>query len=148
MSSSSQRIGALAFVISSIGLTTAVRRLARSASTATATAAAAASVPAQQNSTQGGVVANLRKEYKQRGLDDAEAPADPFQLFSSWFKDALEAKVLEPNAMVSQYKTEGIKFISIYSIVFPIHLLLYHIYLFQSFSLHNIFIVRCNLPRQ
>ncbi len=90
--SSVQRLGAsLAFVVSSWGFSLAMRRLSSStASTASAAAAAAANAN----------LSGLRMEYKQRGLEDADAPEDPYKLFGIWIKEAVEAKVVEPNAMV------------------------------------------------
>ena len=44
-------------------------------------------------------IADLRKEYTRRGLDEAAAAADPFEQFQIWFDQALGAGVPEPNAM-------------------------------------------------
>jgi pyridoxamine 5'-phosphate oxidase len=44
-------------------------------------------------------IADLRKEYTQRGLDEADASADPFEQFTTWFDQALAAGLPEPNAM-------------------------------------------------
>jgi pyridoxamine 5'-phosphate oxidase len=44
-------------------------------------------------------VADLRKEYTQHSLDEAEVAADPFAQFQAWFDDALAARLPEPNAM-------------------------------------------------
>lgn len=44
-------------------------------------------------------IADLRKEYTRRGLDEAEAGDDPFEQFRLWFDQALAAGVPEPNAM-------------------------------------------------
>jgi pyridoxamine 5'-phosphate oxidase len=44
-------------------------------------------------------VAELRQEYMRSGLSEADAPADPLQLFSAWFEDAVKAKLPLPNAM-------------------------------------------------
>lgn len=44
-------------------------------------------------------IADLRKEYTRRGLDEASAADDPFEQFQSWFDQALSAGVPEPNAM-------------------------------------------------
>ena len=44
-------------------------------------------------------IADLRKEYTRRGLDEAGAAADPFEQFQIWFDQALGAGVPEPNAM-------------------------------------------------
>jgi pyridoxamine 5'-phosphate oxidase len=45
-------------------------------------------------------LARLRTEYATTGLSDAAAPADPFDLFTQWFKDTRNAELAEPNAMV------------------------------------------------
>ena len=46
-------------------------------------------------------IADLRRDYMQRGLDEADLVADPFQQFELWFNEALNSgAVLEPNAMV------------------------------------------------
>ena len=44
-------------------------------------------------------VSDLRKEYSRQGLIEEEVPLDPFTLFKTWFNEACEANVLEPNAM-------------------------------------------------
>ena len=44
-------------------------------------------------------VADLRTEYAKHGLTEAEAALDPFRQFDTWFRQALEAQVPEPNAM-------------------------------------------------
>lgn len=44
-------------------------------------------------------VSDLRKEYSKAGLNEQNLPLEPYTLFNTWFKDACDAKVLEPNAM-------------------------------------------------
>lgn len=44
-------------------------------------------------------VADLRKEYTQAGLSENDVPSDPIELFRLWFEQAIEAQILEPNAM-------------------------------------------------
>ncbi|MFQ3577757.1 MAG: pyridoxamine 5'-phosphate oxidase [Verrucomicrobiia bacterium] len=44
--------------------------------------------------------ANLRREYSQRGLSRENLDPDPIVFFRGWFKEATEAGILEPNAMV------------------------------------------------
>lgn len=44
-------------------------------------------------------IADLRREYSLARLDERDAAADPFAMFSEWFGQALEAAVHEPNAM-------------------------------------------------
>jgi pyridoxamine 5'-phosphate oxidase len=41
----------------------------------------------------------LRKEYSQAGLSEADVDADPIRQFRRWFDDAIAAGVPEPNAM-------------------------------------------------
>lgn len=42
---------------------------------------------------------HLRKDYAQAVLLEAQAPAQPHALFKTWFAQALEAQIPEPNAM-------------------------------------------------
>lgn len=44
-------------------------------------------------------LAEIRTEYRQRGLHEADVDADPFRQFHVWFDDATNAGLLEPNAM-------------------------------------------------
>lgn len=46
-------------------------------------------------------LADMRRDYTRDGLSEAQAPAEPFELFHRWFADALETEQLpvEPNAM-------------------------------------------------
>jgi pyridoxamine 5'-phosphate oxidase len=44
-------------------------------------------------------IAHLRKEYRNASLSEQDVLKDPIQQFALWFDNALEAKVLEPNAM-------------------------------------------------
>ena len=44
-------------------------------------------------------LADLRKEYMQRGLDEAQMDADPIRQFQAWFEAAVTAAHPEPNAM-------------------------------------------------
>ncbi|MGB3683428.1 MAG: pyridoxamine 5'-phosphate oxidase [Rubrobacteraceae bacterium] len=44
-------------------------------------------------------VADLRKEYTRSGLAESDAAPDPVDQFRSWFEEALEANLHEPNAM-------------------------------------------------
>lgn len=44
-------------------------------------------------------VADLRKEYTQRGLAEEDAQSDPMVQFKAWFEEAYEAGLDEPNAM-------------------------------------------------
>jgi pyridoxamine 5'-phosphate oxidase len=41
----------------------------------------------------------LRRDYGQRALDEREVPTDPFDLLRAWLKEALEAGLLDPNAV-------------------------------------------------
>lgn len=47
----------------------------------------------------GSAVADLRKDYGQATLSEAEVDADPIVQFTAWFEQALKAQVNEPNAM-------------------------------------------------
>lgn len=44
-------------------------------------------------------IADLRKEYTRRGLNEADMAADPIVQFQRWFDEALGAGLTEPNAM-------------------------------------------------
>ncbi len=49
----------------------------------------------------GGVdLARLRAEYENQGIDVGDVDADPIVQFEVWLSDALEAELVEPNAMV------------------------------------------------
>jgi pyridoxamine 5'-phosphate oxidase len=53
-------------------------------------------------------LAELRKEYSDRGLRRDELDADPVNQFALWFRQATEAGVHEPNAMtLATVGTEG-----------------------------------------
>ena len=47
----------------------------------------------------GQAVADLRKDYGQASLDEADVLDDPIDQFTAWFEQALKAEVNEPNAM-------------------------------------------------
>ncbi|MFD2147261.1 pyridoxine/pyridoxamine 5'-phosphate oxidase [Mucilaginibacter antarcticus] len=42
---------------------------------------------------------NLRQDYTAASLTEKETSQTPFKQFEKWFDQAIEAKVLEPNAM-------------------------------------------------
>lgn len=44
--------------------------------------------------------AAMRKQYRARGLAEAELAADPYTQFARWFADAVNGGIDEPNAMV------------------------------------------------
>ncbi|MBD2103380.1 pyridoxamine 5'-phosphate oxidase [Leptolyngbya sp. FACHB-261] len=44
-------------------------------------------------------IADLRKDYTLLGLSESDVAANPFQQFQKWFDQAIEAQLLEPNAM-------------------------------------------------
>jgi pyridoxamine 5'-phosphate oxidase len=44
-------------------------------------------------------LADLRQEYTKASLDTADVLKDPMLQFDKWFDEALQAKVMEPNAM-------------------------------------------------
>jgi pyridoxamine 5'-phosphate oxidase len=45
-------------------------------------------------------LATLRQDYSQRGLRRAELSAGPIEQFQRWLGEAIQAEVLEPNAMI------------------------------------------------
>lgn len=44
--------------------------------------------------------AHLRRAYEGHGLDESDLAADPFEQFRIWFREAVDAGLPEPNAMV------------------------------------------------
>lgn len=44
-------------------------------------------------------LAAIRKDYRLKEFDESHVQADPFNQFKSWFQEALDAEVNEPNAM-------------------------------------------------
>lgn len=44
-------------------------------------------------------LAELRREYSLTGLDEEDAPTEPFSLFGQWLQAARDADIPEPNAM-------------------------------------------------
>ena len=42
---------------------------------------------------------NLRKEFRQNGINSSELDNDPFKQFSLWFSQAVELGIVEPSAM-------------------------------------------------
>jgi pyridoxamine 5'-phosphate oxidase len=53
-------------------------------------------------------IGTLRREYTQAGLDRQTLDPDPFKQFSLWFQQAIQAEVLEPNAMqIATVSTDG-----------------------------------------
>lgn len=55
-------------------------------------------------------LADMRRDYTRDGLDESQAPVEPWSLFQRWFDDALktEQAPVEPNAMVlSTVDAEG-----------------------------------------
>jgi pyridoxamine 5'-phosphate oxidase len=54
-------------------------------------------------------IADIRREYARASLDEAHVAPEPMAEFHRWFTQALEAKVLEPNAMALATATrEGV----------------------------------------
>ena len=45
-------------------------------------------------------IASLREDYAAGGLDVPDLEPDPFSMFQRWLREALDAGVHEPNAMV------------------------------------------------
>jgi pyridoxamine 5'-phosphate oxidase len=54
-------------------------------------------------------VTDLRKEYTLQGLNETDLDPNPFKQFQKWFDQALEAQLLEPNAMTLATVTEDCK---------------------------------------
>jgi pyridoxamine 5'-phosphate oxidase len=52
-------------------------------------------------------LANLRLDYAQASLNEADVSSDPFEQFSRWFEQAQKAQVPEPNAMTLATVYEG-----------------------------------------
>ena len=44
-------------------------------------------------------IAEIRKEYTQQSLAEESVAADPFTQFDLWLREAIDAQILEPNAM-------------------------------------------------
>ena len=44
-------------------------------------------------------VANLRKEYARKSLNESEVAIDPLQQFETWWQEAIASGIEEPNAM-------------------------------------------------
>ncbi len=44
-------------------------------------------------------IAELRKNYSLGSLDETDADRDPIRQFETWFAQAVEAQLPEPNAM-------------------------------------------------
>ena len=44
-------------------------------------------------------ITDLRKDYSLASLTEADVAADPFDQFSKWFDQAVQAEIAEPNAM-------------------------------------------------
>ena len=44
-------------------------------------------------------IADLRREYSSRALNEADADTDPIRQFSMWFAEAVKAELLDANAM-------------------------------------------------
>lgn len=44
-------------------------------------------------------IADIRKDYALRRLDESDVDADPFKQFHAWLQEAIEAQVPEPTAM-------------------------------------------------
>ena len=57
-------------------------------------------------------LANLRKEFRQNGLNRSELDNNPFNQFSLWFTQAVELGIVEPSAMslaTANHKEIGIR---------------------------------------
>ena len=51
-------------------------------------------------------IANLRKDYSSKTLEIRNILKNPFEQFGKWFKEALNSKVVEPNAMTLSTATK------------------------------------------
>ena len=47
----------------------------------------------------GNTVANLRRDYSQKSLNENEVATDPLQQFETWWQEAIASGIEEPNAM-------------------------------------------------
>jgi len=53
-------------------------------------------------------ISAIRKEYAQKTLEEGDVNSDPLEQFQKWFDEAIEAEVIEPNAMtLSTVSAEG-----------------------------------------
>lgn len=52
-------------------------------------------------------LAELRRNYASRALDQADLSPDPFGQFDTWMREAIEAQLLEPNAMSLATVSDG-----------------------------------------
>ena len=54
-------------------------------------------------------IADLRRDYKLKALNEADVASDPFAQFGHWWHDVMDSKIDEPNAMtVATANTQGI----------------------------------------
>ena len=44
-------------------------------------------------------IANIRREWSSRKLDESNVSSNPFGQFSEWMREAIDADILDPNAM-------------------------------------------------
>ena len=52
-------------------------------------------------------IQDLRQHYALQTLDESDVLANPIDQFRNWFDDAMEANILEPNAMTLSTSVEG-----------------------------------------
>ncbi|MCA6074773.1 pyridoxamine 5'-phosphate oxidase [Fulvivirga sedimenti] len=52
-------------------------------------------------------IADLRKEYSKKILDESHVDKDPIRQFSQWFEEALASEIMEPNAMTLSTVSEN-----------------------------------------
>lgn len=57
-------------------------------------------IPHEQQIPASAVLARLRREYTRHGLDETDAGNDPWALFARWIFEAMDAQLVEPNAMM------------------------------------------------
>ncbi|WP_017257869.1 pyridoxamine 5'-phosphate oxidase [Pedobacter arcticus] len=53
-------------------------------------------------------IQNLRQDYRSASLNEEDVDQNPYQQFEKWFQEALNAKVVEPNAMTLATSSNGI----------------------------------------
>lgn len=57
-------------------------------------------IPHEEQIPTSALLARLRREYTSRGLSESDAPDEPFALFTRWIFEAVDAQLMEPNAMI------------------------------------------------
>ncbi|MCZ7591549.1 MAG: pyridoxamine 5'-phosphate oxidase [Kiritimatiellae bacterium] len=57
-------------------------------------------IPHNEQLPAAATLARLRREYTLRGLSEADAPDEPWALFSKWMFEAIDSRMAEPNALI------------------------------------------------